>query len=173
MQDAFEILGLAPSFFPDPAQVKKIFYQLSRRFHPDFLTQASPEEQASALEQSAAINQAYKTLQDPDATMALVLTREGLLTPDEKFQLPPDFLMEMMDINEEVMALPDLEAEEAAQNRQKLASTLAQLQADLYAEIQPLLQSYGQEGFTPQQLLPVKTYCFKKKYLNRLLENLG
>jgi molecular chaperone HscB len=55
-----------------------------------------------ALRMAALNNDAYKTLRSADATMAYILKCIALLEDEEKYSLPPAFLMEMMDINEAV-----------------------------------------------------------------------
>ena len=62
----FELFGIEPSFTIDTATIKKKFYELSRANHPDFFGGGTTEEQNTALEQSATINEAYKTLQNKD-----------------------------------------------------------------------------------------------------------
>jgi hypothetical protein len=44
-----------------------------------------------------------KILQDRDQTIKYVLQLKGLLEEEEKYQLPPDFLMEMMEMNEKLL----------------------------------------------------------------------
>ena len=56
----FELYDLPISLKIDAIQLKQKFYELSRKFHPDFFSQASENEQVDALEKSALINKAFK-----------------------------------------------------------------------------------------------------------------
>ena len=60
----FELFGIEPGFTIDAAALKKKFYELSRAYHPDFYGGGTTMEQEEALEKSATVNEAYKTLQN-------------------------------------------------------------------------------------------------------------
>ena len=42
----FELFEMEETFVPEPAELKKKFYELSRKYHPDFYTQANRNEQS-------------------------------------------------------------------------------------------------------------------------------
>ncbi len=58
----FELYEMPVSMRPDVQQVKQKFYELSRRYHPDFYTNASDQEQAEVLEKSSQVNKAFKSI---------------------------------------------------------------------------------------------------------------
>ena len=103
----FEIFGLPVQLKVDKADLPKRFFELSRKFHPDFYANATPSEQQRALEITANLNKAFKTFQNEDDTIKYVLQLKGLLEEEEKYQLPPDFLMEVLEINEQLMDATD------------------------------------------------------------------
>src|SRR5947208_4420434 len=74
--DHFEVFGLPRRLAIDTAELQRRFYELSRRYHPDFHQAAPPEEQARALEASARLNAAYRALRDPIARVEY-LVRSG------------------------------------------------------------------------------------------------
>ena len=78
---------------------------------------------------------------------------------EEKYQLPPEFLMEMMELNENLS-----ENSTAKINEQEKA---------LYAEVAPIIESYDDTGTTTADLLKVKEYYYKKKYLQRILDRIA
>jgi len=167
----FDFYDIPISFRVDEAALRRIFLQNSRRFHPDFHTLADEAQQAEMLERSTINNEAFKTLSDPDRRIRYVLECKGLLG-DERQQpaLPQDFLMEMMDINENLMELefdPD-----PARYAQTLAAVKT-LETNLLAEIQPLLDIYDGTAHRDPDLLAVRDYFLKKRYLLRILENLS
>ena len=164
----FELFQIAPSFNIDAAAVKKKFYELSRANHPDFFGQGTAEEQNLAIEQSATINKAYKTLLNKDQLIKYILTQKGLLQEEEKYNLSTDFLMEVMDLNEQVMELDKADNAAVA----ALLATANNLQTEIYENIEPVLEHY-QENTTPEkELLQVKDYYFKKKYLDKIIAGL-
>jgi len=100
----FEVFGLPRRLEIDGAELQRRFYELSRRYHPDFHHAASPEAQAQALEASARLNAAYRALRDPIARVEyLVRLEEGRETREGapvKPHAPPELLAEMFEIQE-------------------------------------------------------------------------
>ena len=162
----FELFEIPVQLQVDIKQLSRKFLQLSRRYHPDFFTQDTPEAQEEALQQSALLNKAWNVFQQPDEILAYVLKLKGLLTEQEKFQLDPAFLMEMMDINEAI--------EEKDPTRQaSLKVRLEELQQAIYAPVKKIVEEY-QEGVTTEaDLLKIKAYYFQKKYLDRISSSLA
>ncbi len=165
----FVFYGLPVSFEPDLNALKQQFYAYSKQFHPDFFAQESEDVQMQVLELSTFNNKAYKTLSHFDKRMKYVLELRGLLEENEKYQLPPSFLMEMMDINEALMELqmePDVDA------LQKKKEEVAQIEANLLTEITPILAAYDENTTSEAELLKVKAYYYQKKYLSRISESI-
>lgn len=100
----FEVFGLERRLAIDAGELQRQFYELSRRYHPDFHQAAPPEEQARVLEASARLNAAYRTLRDPIARIEyLVRLEEGRETKEGaavKPKAPPALLEEMFEIQE-------------------------------------------------------------------------
>ena len=167
----FEFYDLPISFRVDEPTLRRTFLQNSRRYHPDFHTLADDAQQAEMLDRSTLNNEAFKTLSDPDRRIRYVLELKGLLG-DEHQQpaLPQDFLMEMMDINENLMEL------ELDPDPERYAQTLAAvktLETNLLAEVQPVLGTYSASDSNDTALLAVRDYFLKRRYLLRILENLS
>ena len=159
----FEIFGLPVQLKVDRSELPKKFFELSRKFHPDFYSNSTPSEQQRALEITADLNKAFKTFQNPDDTIKYVLQLKGLLEEEEKYQLPPDFLMEVLEINEQLM-----DAEDDPNLKSNLKSAILNLQSEIYAPVKEIIEHY-QDGITTEEdLLQVKEYYYKKKYLNRI-----
>lgn len=162
----FELFDIAQSFQPDQALVKKKFYQLSRQYHPDFYGNGSEEEKEKALEMSALVNKAYQTLQNQDLLVKYVLKETGILEEDEKYQLSPDFLMEVMDLNEQLMDADEPETKTA------IKTAIDQLNTQIYEPVKATLENHPGNTLTQEKLLQVKEFYFRKKYLDRILAEL-
>jgi len=166
----FELFGLKPSFNPDATQVKNKFYELSRQYHPDRFAAEGTEKMVEALKMAAEVNQAYKALKDADATMAYVLRMHGMLEDEEKYTLPPAFLMEMMDLNE---AVSDYEATPLDEPTRLAAKNALAEQLQTWTDaITPLTTRYNASDYDEQLLLAIKDMYFRKKYLHRIQERL-
>ena len=141
----------------------------SKKYHPDFYTMESDEKQAEILELSTLNNEAYKLLKDDEKRMKYVLELKGLLGNATQPQLPQSFLMEMMDVNEQVMELQfDYDAAAHTQIKNDIE---AQEQA-LLATVEPILQGYDDATATEEQLKTILDYYLQNRYLIRLKENM-
>ena len=147
----FELFNLPVTLKVDKSQLAKKYFELQKQFHPDFFTQASEDEQADALEKSSILNTALKTLKNEDETLKYILLQKNCLQEDEKYQLPPTFLMDVMELNEDLN-------KETTQKIEAFESTL-------YVEVKDIVENYNNETVTPVQLASLKEYYYKKKYL--------
>jgi molecular chaperone HscB len=154
----FELFHIPVSLRVDKNVLSKKYVELQKKFHPDFFTQATEYEQEEALERSSQVNKALKTLKDADETIKYVLQLKGLLQEEEKYQLPADFLMEMMELNE---ALGENSQEE-----------INRLEAEILEPVQSIILNYTEGHTSAEELLKVKEYYYKKKYLRRILDRL-
>lgn len=158
----FELFDIPVQLKIDASALAGRFFSLSRQFHPDFFAQEDAAAQAEALEKSALLNKAWKTFQNQDETIKYVLQMKGLLQEEEKYELPPAFLMEVLEINEQLMDM------EAGGDKAKLESDINNLQSEIYEPVKETVESYKEGTATEKELLQVKEYYYKKKYLDRL-----
>lgn len=164
----FEIFGIPIQLKVDKNELPKKYFELSRTFHPDFYANTTPSEQHRALEITANLNKAFKTFQNPDDTIKYVLQLKGLLEEEEKYQLPPDFLMEVLEINEKLM-----DAVDSDETKLNLQSAIDNLQAEIYEPVKKTVEHYQDGVTTEKELLQVKEYYYKKKYLHRIQQQLN
>lgn len=166
----FDLYGLPVSLHPDEKQVRQKFYELSRRYHPDFFTGASKEEQDNALELSSQINKAYKTFQNSDEIIRYVLQQKGLLAEEEKYELPSHFLMDMLELSEQMMEAK-LDADNEAMTT--VEQQIKNVQTNIYEPVKRIIENYKEGVTTEEELLQIKDYYYKKKYLTRILAGIN
>ena len=154
----FELFELPVSIQIDKSKLARKYFELQKKYHPDFFARGTEHEQEQALEISSQLNKALKIFKNPDQTIKYVLQLKELLEEEEKYQLPPAFLMEMMELNEELSA-------ESVQQ-------INELESQLYSEVQPIIENYDDASATTANLLKLKEYYYKKKYLQRILDRL-
>lgn len=154
----FELFDIPININVNKAAVAKKYVELQKKYHPDFFTQENEAAQEEALEKSSAINKAMKVFKNPDATLQYVLELKGVIEPDEKYPLPPEFLMDVMEINENLSENSQTEIEE--------------FEKRLYAAVSLLIEGYDDKTVTAEDLMKLKDYYYKKKYLHRILERL-
>lgn len=155
----FELFEIPVSFNIDRSQLSKKLIGLQKKYHPDFYGQGSDKEKEEALEMSSLANKAYKTFQSEAETVKYMLQLHDLLEEEEKFQLPSDFLMEVMELNE--LKMDGMEDEVMNKHVHCMLK-------DIRLQVQPVLDGFG-AGSPPSDLLAVKEWYYKKKYLDRLL----
>lgn len=158
----FELFDMPVSLQVDKTALSKKYFELQKQFHPDFFTQADEDDQKEALEKSSQVNKALKVLQQQEETIKYVLQLKGLLENNEKYALPPGFLMEMMELNEKLVE------EDPATFRQEVAG----LESSLKDDVNDIIDNYDDATITTEMLLKIKEYYFKKKYLHRILDRM-
>lgn len=156
----FELFDIPVAFTVNKADLTRTYVKLQKQYHPDFFGQESDEAQEKAMEMSSLINQAWKTFQTEDATVKYVLQLHGMLEEEEKFALPPAFLMEVMELNEMRM-----DGADAASIKQRVDD----LQAEIKTPVSGILTSTDTASLSENALQQVKTWYYQKKYLDRLL----
>jgi molecular chaperone HscB len=171
MIDYFHFYNLPSAFLLDEQALRQKYLQLSKQYHPDFYGMESEEKQAEALELSTLNNEAYKVLSDFDKRFAYILKSHGLLEEGEnKKALPQSFLMEMMDINEEMM---EFQFDPNNERRERLQKNLIALKTSMLDAITPSMQQYQRENASENLLNELLIYYLKTRYLKRLEENLN
>ena len=165
----FELFDLPVTLLADKKRITSRYFELQKKFHPDFYTGADNDEQSDVLEKSAQVNKAYKIFSNSDETIKYVLQLKCLLEKKEKYTISPDFLMEMLDLNEEVA---DARMDENEEKKEGLKASISNIQSDIYGPVKKIVEEYKEGITTEKELLQVKEYYYRKKYLNRILEGL-
>jgi molecular chaperone HscB len=181
MSDYFETFGLERRLEIDVAALQRRFYELSRRWHPDFHQAAPPAEQARALDVSARVNAAYRALRDPIARVEYLIrleegreTREGASVQPTA---PPTLLAEMFAIQEaleEARSGPLDEATRATLVGRRVA--LAERMAEAEAQIAgPLSGAWDAAAAAarPAALAALKEALATRAYLRTVIDDLG
>ena len=167
----FELYDLPVTFNPDLKLVKQKFYELSKKYHPDFYINESEEKQEEVLQLSTLNNKAYQVLSDPQKRLQYILDINGLIKEGENYVLPQTFLMTMMDVNE---ALMELEFEPDASKLLQVKALVDEIEKDLFDELYVLTETF--EGLIPaaqeSALVSIKDIYYRNKYLLRIRESL-
>src|SRR6185436_7057246 len=163
----FELFEIPVQLKVNKDSITAKFFALSKKYHPDYFVKENPEAQAEALERSAALNKAFKTFQNPDETIKYVLQQKGLLEEEEKYELPKDFLLEVLEINEQLMDAEDTAIASAVRSR------ILNLQTEIYEPVKEIVEHYKEAVTSEKELLQVKEYYYKKKYLQRIQQQLA
>jgi molecular chaperone HscB len=166
----FEVFDIEEAFILNESDLKKRYYIKSRDFHPDHFTMATDKEKEEALAQSTLINEAFKTLSDFDKRMEYILNQNDMLK-DSNNDIPQDFLMEMMDVNEELF---ELEMDPDTEKVKKIKAQTESIKNSIFNNIKSDIESYPTDNQdTNHNILgKVKDYYLKNKYLLRILDKI-
>ncbi len=169
MINYFDFYQIPESFNPDPALLKKKFYALSKEYHPDFYANEDEAKQQEILELSTINNKAYQALSDPNKLQEYILKQHGLVNEGAKPQLPADFLMEMMDLNERLMEI------DTKEDLAHITTEVLAVEGDLNDELAGLTKDYEQLNDTAKEsrLNDIANIYYRQKYLLRIKESLN
>ena len=100
--DAYGRLGLPPVLDVDTDALEARYLRLSRLLHPDHQSARHAADRARALTNSARLNEAYRLLCDPGRRAEHLVDRLDPEALERTKALDPAFLMESMELSEEV-----------------------------------------------------------------------
>ncbi|MDH3504331.1 MAG: Fe-S protein assembly co-chaperone HscB [Nitrospirota bacterium] len=179
----------------DEQELEKTFYELSRTFHPDFYSTKDESEKAISLGNSAFLNAAYRTLQDPIQRAEYLIRLEAGAVKDIRSNPPADLFEEVLDLQENLEtfrqlapngASSDLEAlrEKLQDKRERLEKRQAKMEESLQSKFKEwdqlqertLLPGEAREEKNTvlrgmQEILSNRTYV--RNMVNDLLETTG
>ena len=105
-QNFFETFNLPIFFNVDIDMLNHQYRTLQKTIHPDRFINATDAEKKQSLQKSTQINDAYQVLKDPIKRASHIINLHQVLKENA---LPPDFLMQQMEWEEELETINDLE----------------------------------------------------------------
>ena len=123
----FELFELKPLLNIDLDRLEKKFHELSRQYHPDFHTNAPEEERQRALELTALLNDAYRTLRDSTRRAEYLVKAQGFKVDGSK--VPQAMLMDVFEINEQLDELRS--ARKSGDSVDSLLETVGEFRAQI------------------------------------------
>jgi molecular chaperone HscB len=155
----YELYQIKSPLHIDKAELRARFMALSKQYHPDRVLTETEETQAAALHQMEIINVAYKTLQDEGKNIEYFMQQNGIISTDENYALPNSFLMETMELNEEIMdAKMEADIQKLSTIEEKLTANIAVHNAELISLLSSAVNN-----------LQAKELFYKIKYFKRAL----
>jgi len=164
----FDLFDLPVSFSIDKNKLRKKYYALNRENHPDNFTLVDQEEQMSALDKSSIINEAFKTLKDDMLRIKYTLELTGIKFEEGNESVPQIFLMEMMDINENIF---DFKMNPSDEAKTSIVSQINLLENRILENVTEFINNFDFNNLNNKQLELIKDYYLKRKYLNRIENN--
>lgn len=165
----FELFQLSVRFNLDKAVLKKKYYALSRQTHPDVLIKIGDSD-SMFLELSGKVNQGYTTLNDDVLRTEYICGLYLDSSQREHMTLDPNFLMDMMEINEE---LEVVESEKKMEDIQQLQAKIQIIENEVNDSLNGLQNVFDNGQNDIQIIKQIYQNYLKLKYLLRIRENMS
>ncbi|MBC8135565.1 MAG: Fe-S protein assembly co-chaperone HscB [Fibrella sp.] len=176
----FDLFGVPVAV--DETTLTRRFRELSRQYHPDRFANADADTQTTALDASALLNDAYRTLRDPFSRAEYLLRREsGVSLNDlQKTAKPPQELFaQVLELQEGLMEYQEARLDDDTETMERLRPMLSEGRtefADAYDRLAERLQSlfaaYDSDTDRAGVLHSVAEVVGTRGYLRRVLTNL-
>ncbi len=168
MTDYFDFFNIPRAFNLDQQELRRKYISNSKASHPDFFTLENKDKQDAVLRMSTLNNEGYNILSDHRRLVQHILQLEGMMPEEGKAQVPGDFLIQMMDINERLM---EAQMDPAAQGLQAIFNDLDQLEEEL-AHTAQCAKDQWDEDHSGSSLETVRDIFLKQQYLRRLRQQI-
>jgi molecular chaperone HscB len=168
-QDYFRFFGLERRLNLDAGDLQERYYSLSRLVHPDRFQRGTPNERRFALDATAILNDAYRTLRDPVARAEYVLREEGIQPAGRNSKrVPPELIEEVFELN---MLLEEFRGGESSA-RPALETALARfrgLRGDIDSELEVRFAQYDR-SHDRDELVQIRGLLDRRSYISNLIE---
>lgn len=161
--DNYFLLFHLPATLPvDIAQLNEQYQLLQRQYHPDNYAIASDSEKATAMQKSATINAAYKTLKDPFTAAQYRLALEGIDIDNESNTIfDPLFLNEQFELRE---ILDDIEQTNDIDALDTFYDEVISRKKQVYSDVLLAIEN--------SEWQDAKIILYKLRYFARLIEQI-
>ena len=157
--DPFRTLGLDPTFEIESVDLNRAYLRRVAKLHPD----------ASGTDADAArINDARRILEDLESRANAFLRHLGGPSREDHRELPPGFLMEIMEVREQMESIIGSEDDDALTALAALAEDRRQNHVDRIAGLFRTLS----DPPTPQALTQIRVELNAWRYAERMIEQL-
>jgi len=161
--DYFQAFDLPRNLAIDLKDLEKRFYAQSRKLHPDLFVRKSVPEQEQALDASAVLNDAYRTLKEPIARVLYLLKLEGFDIGEQGSKdVPPELLEEVFELN---MAIEEADVAQLASSRERFET----MRRSLDGEMQPLFAEWD-AAHNRATLTAMRGLLNRRKYITNLID---
>src|SRR5688572_17469507 len=131
MQNHFDLFGLSPIYSIEGEALERSYREIQSKVHPDRFAHAGDAERRASLQWTTRVNEAYRTLKDPVQRAKHLLELHGVdVAFETNTAMPPEFLMQQMELRETLEDAKD-------------ASALDALRKDLLTQKSGLVKQIG------------------------------
>jgi len=132
MHNHFDLFGLTPQFSIEGEALERSYREIQSKVHPDRFARAGDAERRASLQWTTRVNEAFQILKHPVTRAKHLLELHGVdLAFETNTAMPPDFLVQQMELRETLEEAKDAAALDALRGdlknqRQILESAIAE-----------------------------------------------
>jgi len=159
----FEIFNLPVSFEMDINQLSAVYRDLQKEVHPDKFVNAGEQQSRMAVQMTSLVNQAFDTLKSPVSRAHYLLKIAGLdIDHDQDTTMDPMFLMEQMELREEI---------ESARSKSDPLAEIDRLLKQVNNTLKGIMQSFA-ESYQAEDYNKAHELSRKMQFLNKNAQEL-
>ncbi|XP_063980371.1 iron-sulfur cluster co-chaperone protein HscB [Diachasmimorpha longicaudata] len=165
--DYFDILGVKRDYDVADKEVQRKYRALQNLLHPDRFGYKTEREKQYSDNLSSLLNKAYATLANPLDRGLYLLSLNNLSISEETTNMDPEFLMEIMERNEEV--------QDASKDKEKIVQLIMKNQAILVELSREVSKSFRNNNLeeAKRTLVKMKYYASLDERLKKIKQDLG
>jgi molecular chaperone HscB len=166
--DPFAALGIDPRYDIDPAELERIFFELSKELHPDRFAAAPAAERVAALSRARALNDAYALLRRDTSRAEYLLASEGVTIGDNE-RIDPELVMALL---EERELLAEARQKGELREVERMAAAMRARRSEALGRVKELFAHLPGTSGEPrnEQLAQIKRQLILLRYVARYLE---
>jgi len=164
----FKLLGLPVSFDINNDDLNNNYHEIQKSVHPDKFASSSDLERRLSVQKAAQINDALETLKNPLRRSIYLLSLYGVELSENGNAMDPAFLMEQMELRENLSQVDD---------REDPLAELDEILDDVKLRIKKaidglsgLFKELGLQDSQEQLLKETRAQVLKMQFLSRLQE---
>ncbi|KAG7201742.1 hypothetical protein KM043_004464 [Ampulex compressa] len=163
----FDIIGINKSYDVTIKEIHDKYRELQKLLHPDKFSTKTEREKEISASLSSLVNKAYSTLMHPLKRGFYLLELNNISVPEGTTNLNPEFLMEIMERNEEV--------ENAKDDKDKIVRLLHENKEMLDTLTKDVTDAFKKEDIESAKaaLIKMKYYDSIERRLKILKQDLG
>ena len=167
--DYFAYLGIPRAYHLSVDTLGEILRDRSRQLHPDRFARAEPRERTLSLQHTTLLNDAVRTLRDPQRRAEYILSLYDLKAggndrPGAK--MDPDFLMEMLETRE---SLAEAKKKNDAPRLEKIRAAAKEQSAALQRQVDGRFSAWEKNRPDKKPLEQVVGLLDKMRYFEQIL----
>ena len=162
----FELFAIPAQFDVDLDLINARYLELQKILHPDRHASLGAQEQLIAVQKTAELNDAFETLKQPLKRAEYILAEKSIDIRGEQQTLQdPEFLMQQMELREELSEITDAADPEAA--IEVFEKHVKSLYQDYYSDLKKYIDDIEESA-----LLTAADIVRKLKFIYKLREEI-